>query len=124
MSSAVSDPAPTRSVSDSGVSASPSLGGGALVSSQDRTTVADTVVQKIAGRAAREVSGVHDFGGALLGLSGLWLSGSRVLGRVRVKACRLRWGEKQAALTSTSSWSTGSRSDHWLSRSTATSSAL
>ena len=35
----------------------------ALASSQGRTTVADTVVQKIAGRAAREVSGVHDFGG-------------------------------------------------------------
>ena len=28
-----------------------------------RTTVADVVVQKIAGRAAREISGVHDFGG-------------------------------------------------------------
>jgi uncharacterized alkaline shock family protein YloU len=35
----------------------------ALASSQGRTSVADTVVQKIAGRAAREVSGVHDFGG-------------------------------------------------------------
>jgi uncharacterized alkaline shock family protein YloU len=28
-----------------------------------RTTVADVVVQKIAGRAAREISGVYDFGG-------------------------------------------------------------
>ena len=28
-----------------------------------RTTVANVVVQKIAGRAAREVSGVYDFGG-------------------------------------------------------------
>ena len=36
----------------------------ALASSQGRTTVADTVVQKIAGRAAREVSGVYDFGGS------------------------------------------------------------
>ena len=35
----------------------------ALASSQGRTTVADTVVQKIAGRAAREVRGVYDFGG-------------------------------------------------------------
>jgi uncharacterized alkaline shock family protein YloU len=35
----------------------------ALASSQGRTTVADTVVQKIAGRAGREVSGVYDFGG-------------------------------------------------------------
>lgn len=28
-----------------------------------RTTVADVVVQKIAGRAAREISGVYGFGG-------------------------------------------------------------
>ena len=34
-----------------------------LVTSQGRTTIADTVVQKIAGRAGREVSGVYDFGG-------------------------------------------------------------
>ena len=39
-------------------------GGVALASDQGRTIVADTVVQKIAGRAAREVSGVHDFGGS------------------------------------------------------------
>jgi uncharacterized alkaline shock family protein YloU len=38
-------------------------GGEAPAGSHGRTTVADVVVQKIAGRAAREVSGVHDFGG-------------------------------------------------------------
>lgn len=36
---------------------------GALVSEQGRTSIADTVVSKIAGIATREISGVHDLGG-------------------------------------------------------------
>lgn len=36
---------------------------GVLVSEQGRTSIADTVVSKIAGIAAREISGVHDLGG-------------------------------------------------------------
>lgn len=36
---------------------------GALASKQGSTTIADTVVQKVAGLATREVSGVHDLGG-------------------------------------------------------------
>jgi uncharacterized alkaline shock family protein YloU len=38
-------------------------GTSALVSEQGRTAIADTVVSKIAGLAAREISGVHDLGG-------------------------------------------------------------
>ncbi|WP_158889047.1 Asp23/Gls24 family envelope stress response protein [Amycolatopsis anabasis] len=37
--------------------------GGELVTARGSTTIADTVVQKIAGLAAREVSGVHELGG-------------------------------------------------------------
>jgi uncharacterized alkaline shock family protein YloU len=36
---------------------------GALVSANGRTSIADTVVSKIAGIATREISGVHDLGG-------------------------------------------------------------
>ena len=35
---------------------------GHLITPQGRTTIADSVVAKIAGMAAREVSGVHDMG--------------------------------------------------------------
>lgn len=34
-----------------------------LVTNQGATTIADTVVQKIAGLATREINGVHDLGG-------------------------------------------------------------
>jgi uncharacterized alkaline shock family protein YloU len=43
--------------------ATTSTAGGALVTEQGRTSIADTVVSKIAGIAAREISGVHDLGG-------------------------------------------------------------
>jgi uncharacterized alkaline shock family protein YloU len=36
--------------------------GGPLVTPQGRTTIADSVVAKIAGTAAREVAGVHEMG--------------------------------------------------------------
>jgi uncharacterized alkaline shock family protein YloU len=47
--------------------------GGALATPQGFTTVADTVVQKIAGLATREISGVYDLGGG----------GARAFGAIR-----------------------------------------
>lgn len=43
-------------------SAQPKSSSGDLVSSTGRTSIADSVVQKIAGIAAREISGVHNMG--------------------------------------------------------------
>jgi len=70
----------------------------ALVSSQGKTTIADTVVAKIAGIAAREVNGVYALGG----------SASRVVGALRERipgasvnnsqGVSVEVGEKQAAV--------------------------
>jgi uncharacterized alkaline shock family protein YloU len=49
------------------------VGGSELETSQGRTTIADNVVQKIAGIAARDVSGVYELGGG----------GARALGALR-----------------------------------------
>jgi uncharacterized alkaline shock family protein YloU len=69
-----------------------------LVSSQGKTTIADTVVSKIAGIAAREVSGVYALGGGA----------SRVVGALRERipganvnhsqGVSVEVGEKQAAV--------------------------
>ncbi|MFB7517293.1 Asp23/Gls24 family envelope stress response protein [Streptomyces sp. NPDC056144] len=62
------------------------------------TSIADTVVVKLAGRAAREIPGVHDMGGSL----------SRTLGAVRDRVpggrpnvgrgVKVEVGERQAAI--------------------------
>jgi uncharacterized alkaline shock family protein YloU len=82
--------APDKSVAEAADSA--------LVSSQGETTIADTVVSKVAGIAAREVSGVHDLGGGA----------SRVVGALRERipgsgtnlsqGVSVEVGEKQAAV--------------------------
>ncbi|MEU0496978.1 Asp23/Gls24 family envelope stress response protein [Mycobacterium sp. NPDC006124] len=69
-----------------------------LVTSQGTTTIADAVVSKIAGIAAREVHGVHDLGGGA----------SRVVGALRERipganvnlsqGVSVEVGEKQAAV--------------------------
>ncbi|MET8317779.1 Asp23/Gls24 family envelope stress response protein [Rhodococcus erythropolis] len=70
----------------------------ALESSQGKTSIADTVVSKIAGIATREVSGVYDVGGGA----------SRVVGALRERipgasvnhsqGVSVEVGEKQAAV--------------------------
>lgn len=69
-----------------------------LVGTEGRTTIADTVVSKIAGLAAREVSGVHALGGGT----------ARAVGAVRDRipgsstnhsqGVSVEVGEKQAAV--------------------------
>lgn len=73
-------------------------GSGALASSKGSTTIADVVVQKIAGIAAREVSGVHALGSGTL----------RAFGAIRERipgasasvgqGVSVEVGEKQAAV--------------------------
>ncbi|WP_328447101.1 MULTISPECIES: Asp23/Gls24 family envelope stress response protein [unclassified Amycolatopsis] len=70
----------------------------ALVSKQGTTTIADTVVQKIAGLAAREVNGVYDLGGgaarALSALRDRIPGASASVGQ----GVSVEVGEKQAAV--------------------------
>ncbi|WP_197379921.1 Asp23/Gls24 family envelope stress response protein [Mycolicibacterium mengxianglii] len=76
----------------------PKSGESALVSAQGKTTIADTVVAKVAGIAAREVQGVYSLGG----------SASRVVGALRERipgasvnnsqGVSVEVGEKQAAV--------------------------
>lgn len=71
---------------------------GPLVTTQGNTTIADVVVSKIAGLAAREVHGVHDLGG----------NASRAVGALRdripgastnyAQGVSVEVGEKQAAV--------------------------
>lgn len=70
----------------------------ALTTSQGKTTIADTVVSKIAGLSAREVNGVYDLGGGA----------SRIVGQLRERipgatvnhgqGVSVEVGEKQAAI--------------------------
>lgn len=66
MSSPTSATTPTPTASGPSASAPATregAAGGELATSQGRTTIADTVVSKVAGLAAREVSGVYALGG-------------------------------------------------------------
>lgn len=91
--SASQSPAPAP-----GTSVSTSTGGGALASSQGATHIAETVVAKIAGVAARDVHGIHRLGGGA----------GRALGALRERipgastnvsqGVHVEVGEKQAAV--------------------------
>lgn len=75
-------------------------GGHSLLTDQGRTSIADTVVEKIAGVAAREVSGVHDMGrGAARALGSIkeMLPGGGASPDVS-QGVRVEVGERQAAI--------------------------
>lgn len=75
-----------------------SRGGATLVSSHGKTTIADTVVSKIAGIAAREVNGVYNLGGGAARVVGALrerIPGSSVN---RSQGVSVEVGEKQAAI--------------------------
>jgi uncharacterized alkaline shock family protein YloU len=106
MTSAATEQTSTRSTSGAnsagpgGTVATTGRGSGseALASSQGRTTVADMVVQKIAGRATREVNGVHDFGGGAARTFGAIterIPGGRASSS---RGVTVEVGEKQAAI--------------------------
>lgn len=59
----MSETSMSRPATELGTSSSVGGGGKSLVTAQGKTTIADTVVAKIAGIATREVSGVHALGG-------------------------------------------------------------
>lgn len=73
-------------------------GQGQLVTEMGRTTIADNVVSKIAGIAAREVAGVHDLGGGTARMVGAIrerIPGSRTNFQQGVS---VEVGERQAAI--------------------------
>ena len=75
-----------------------SAGGSALVTEQGKTTIADTVVAKIAGIATREISGVHDLGaGAFRAVGALRerIPGGRTN---QAQGVTVEVGERQAAV--------------------------
>ena len=88
----------TQPTTASGKDVTSAQSSSALTSSQGKTSIADTVVSKIAGIATREVSGVHALGGGA----------SRVVGALReripgastnhAQGVSVEVGEKQAAI--------------------------
>ncbi|MGZ4617364.1 MAG: Asp23/Gls24 family envelope stress response protein [Frankiaceae bacterium] len=93
-------PVPTTSLAGLGVPASHGAGHTDLITPQGRTSIADSVVRKIAAIAAREVSGVHDLG----------TGGARAIGSIRerlpgaapsggvTQGVTVEVGERQAAV--------------------------
>jgi uncharacterized alkaline shock family protein YloU len=73
--------------------------GGDLVSPQGKTTIADSVVEKVAGIAAREVAGVYELGGgAARALGALRERLPAGGGKPASQGVRVEVGERQAAV--------------------------
>lgn len=85
---------PTQSGASTGVTRAPTE---SLSSETGQTTIADSVVTKVAGLAAREVPGVHDLGGgAARAIGGVT---QRVgLGDQRTQGVSVEVGEREAAV--------------------------
>jgi uncharacterized alkaline shock family protein YloU len=65
---------------------------------QGKTTIASTVVQKIAGMAAREISGVHNLGGGVSRAFGALRERIPGAGTSSTSGVAVEVGEKQAAI--------------------------
>ena len=97
MTSAIKNDIPTTAIVSDEKAPVPT-GDSVLITSQGRTTIAETVVVKIAGIAAREIEGVHKLGG----------SAARAFGAVReripgqkqslAQGVTVEVGERQAAV--------------------------
>jgi uncharacterized alkaline shock family protein YloU len=72
--------------------------GSALVSSQGSTSIADTVVSKIAGIATREVSGVYALGGGATRMVGALRERIPGANTNHAQGVSVEVGEKQAAI--------------------------
>jgi uncharacterized alkaline shock family protein YloU len=72
-----------------------------LVAEGGLTVIADMVVSKIAGIAAREVAGVHDLGGASVGASMTGIARRFVGADLRGQGVSVEVGQREAAWTST-----------------------
>jgi uncharacterized alkaline shock family protein YloU len=74
-------------------------GGSALVTERGKTTIADTVVAKIAGIAAREVAGVHNMGTGTVRAMGALRDRLPGSGRTSItQGVNVEVGERQAAV--------------------------
>lgn len=90
----MSTPSSTAGTSSALATASPS----ALQTAQGKTTIADSVVQKIAGLAAREVSGVYDLGGGAARTFGALRERIPGASQSTGQGVSVEVGEKQAAI--------------------------
>ena len=93
-------PAASAPPSPTGLEHPPSSGSSALVTSHGRTSIADSVVAKIAGLAAREISGVHAMGA---GATRTFGSIREILpgnndARTASQGVKVEVGERQAAI--------------------------
>lgn len=70
--------------------------GSSLITQTGKTSIADGVVAKIAGIAAREVSGVHDLGGGTARAVGAVRE--RMGGQTHAQGVSVEVGERQAAV--------------------------